>query len=40
MRDDVQRIQDIQTAAEAILDYVSGMTAEEALLGTGQPIFW
>ena len=29
MRDDVQRIQDILAAAEAILDHVSGMTEAE-----------
>jgi uncharacterized protein with HEPN domain len=29
MRDDVQRVRDIQAAAEAILDYVSGMTEDE-----------
>ena len=29
MRDDFQRIQDIQITAEAILDYVSGMTENE-----------
>jgi uncharacterized protein with HEPN domain len=29
MRNDHQRIQDIQTAAEAILAYVSGMTEDE-----------